>query len=75
MPEEFYYKGRDSWFDKWYADKITPDFAQWWFDTYGHPDQYPDGVSEYFVRMSFAFLGWEACEKKMAQGLKPGVTE
>jgi hypothetical protein len=67
MSEKEYYRGRDEWFDKYFADSITPEFAEWWFQLYGHPDMYSrhkevDEQDEYFVRMAFAFKGWRAHE-------------
>ena len=56
-----YYRGRYGWFDNYWADKITPKFAAWWLDHYGHPDKYEaQDDSDYFIRMAFAFQGWIA---------------
>jgi hypothetical protein len=52
-----YFKGKNQWFDKNYADKITPEFAEWWSGFYGEPDNFVD-QSEYFVRMAMAWHGW-----------------
>lgn len=64
-----YYLGKDSWFDREWADKITNDFAIWWEKFYGLPEDFSesvlgcDYVHEYFVRMAFAFMGWQARNK------------
>lgn len=58
-----YYSGKDDWFDKYWSKQITAEFAIWWEGFYGLPTDYldtPDEIHEYFVRMAFAFRGWEA---------------
>lgn len=65
-----YYKNKDEWFDKYWADKITPPFASWWKEFYGFPEEYTyqkDGVGEYFTRMAFAFVGWTEQQKKIEE--------
>lgn len=52
-----YWSNKDYWFDKHWAKEITNDFAEWWLSDYGPPEDYED-TEEYFIRMSFAFMGW-----------------
>jgi len=59
VSDKKYYKGKDEWFDKYWADKVTPEFAAWWNFVYSVPEDYEDSA-EYFVRMSFALRGWLA---------------
>ena len=54
-----YYKGKDDWFDKNWVEEITPEFAEWWEEYYGTPEDSED-IPEYFTRMAFAFIGWLA---------------
>jgi len=48
---------QDSWFAEHHADRITPEFAAWWFDYYGLPDSYVE-QDEYWARCSFCLDGW-----------------
>lgn len=59
MPKDRYWVGLYNWFDRCYSEKITDEFAEFWLDLYGHPSEYED-KTEYCIRMSFAFVGWEA---------------
>lgn len=54
-----YWSGKNIWFDENYSSNITPEFAKWWLDLYGAPELYED-KDEYFTRMGFAFMGWQA---------------
>lgn len=47
------------WFNKYYSDKVTPEFEAWWIVNYGLPEAYND-KEEYFIRASFALQGWLA---------------
>jgi hypothetical protein len=55
-----YYQGKNKWFDTHWADKITPEFADWWKDSYGTPEAFLLGMHDYFLYMTLAFMGWEA---------------
>lgn len=51
------------WFDKFFGDKITPEFKKFFEDFYGTPDQYlstEDEQNEYWLRCGFAWIGWSA---------------
>ena len=58
-----YYMNKDEWFAELWQDKITPEFAQWWAEEYGLPEEYGDDTHEYFISMAFAFMGWQGAEK------------
>jgi hypothetical protein len=58
-----YWTGKDEWFDRHYSSDITKEFSEWWMEEYGLPESYEDvdlELHEYFIRMAFAFRGWQA---------------
>lgn len=51
----------DEWFARFHAPNLTEAFKAWWVEFYGTPEQYgpdPEEQHEYWVRCSFAWLGW-----------------
>ena len=60
--EEDYWKDKDGWFDANFANEITPEFAKWWWHYYNKPEDYHE-MHEYFIRMAFAWRGWQAGKK------------
>lgn len=54
------------WYEENRRDKETPDFVKWFEDRekgYGRPedfDDHEDDPSEYWIRRSFALMGWLA---------------
>ena len=61
-----YYKGKDVWFDLHWSGKISDEFAEWWLKHYGHPDLFDD-LPDYFVRMAFAYQGWNAANIRVLE--------
>ena len=62
---ESYFVGKDIWFSANWEAKISNPFAVWWRRHYGLPEDYSndeDNLHEYFVRMAFAFMGWQAAQ-------------
>jgi hypothetical protein len=59
--------GQDGWFDRYWADKVTEEFAAWWVGHYGPPLTYCMTAAEqheYWSRMAFALQGWLAAKER-----------
>jgi len=56
------FKSRDAWFDKYWLNKVTDEFCEWWIKFYDEMEAYDDvdDDHEYLMRMAFAFMGWSA---------------
>ncbi len=61
----------NKWFGKYIAPQLTPEFKEWWVDTFGTEKEWlraeDDGVfgsDGYWLRCSYAWHGWEASDRR-----------
>jgi len=50
---------KDSWYEKFWANRETEEFNSWYNRYYKPPEEYPEEeMEEYYKRKAFALIGW-----------------